>query len=1289
MADYSSANIPPPKDWQAFERKTRLLFEHSLGDPHALNNGRGGQPQHGVDVYGKRGGPPGHYVGVQCKGKDASYGGAVTKVELEAEVEASAQFVPPIREFILVTTAPDDAKILEEARLLEERVRAAGRDLSISVWGWGRLQQEIARFPEAIREFMPDGSPFSDQQLNATAEVRKLVEQTAQTGERQTELLQTILERLPPQVAIEASSPSNQLEKHLNDEIDSYRDLARNKQPQTAIRLLTGLRERVWATASPRIRFRILSNLGAAHHFLGEFDKAADLLLEAGTVDPDDVKGMANRIAALLLKNRRNEAHQLAVDALARFPHDADLALQRLLAVGPGETVESVWNSLPPASRQNANAHVNRIVALREENDAHWYDAAEEGVKAYPEEQRLESLWAESIIDRMLRRDPSAVGLATASVPTQAQLIEAADVLVATWEATLSKETPPIPALGHNAALAKSLVGDTAAASKILDAVVATGYDSEETKQLRVSLYRRNRRFDEAIAVADTLADSPRSRIIRADLRAERSPSEARAILADRASFSDDRDIVAAALTVIDTYCEEKNFGDALAEAERLKQVLPHHPQGSLAVYRVKQQSGDVEANAALDDAVKLVTPQTDFPTRFLVCEALGSAGKHDAIVNLLEPYTSRRIDSPALRSLVAAAANADQRATLDSIVKQLPPEIAAKTFYRKARIALAVRTGDIAEAETQMRGLLAAHPEDIEMQLWLMTALFRQNKQKALAQEAAKPATDFTGGPELFIQLAQFKNEFGDWKEAHALAYKLLLGHPSNLAVNLGYLGVFLRDKAPEHLDLSPSKVDAGMAVGLVRADKQLTVYVVEPDPALRPGLTYLSPDHGLAKLLIGRTGGDEIELPDHSKATIAWIKPKELHALHVVLEEFNNHFPEAEGFEKLRIDESKPDSWKPMLERVRMRHDAVQNVANQYDKGTLPLALMARLTGTDPVAALLGLINSGHKIFVCEGTQFERDTAIKTIQDNGGKGCVVDAVTFHLIRRLNLEKAVEAVCGPIGVVERTVVRFQEEIHKLEDGIDEPSLSVFYRDGQCYRDEAAPERKKAALAVIQADRKWLAEHAQIIPATGNKDPSADWRMIEKKFGSDFLDEIRAADGSGRMLLTDDHVLRTVARSEFGVRGAWLQVVLMKAVDTKAITDEEYLRAVLALIDANEEFISINSQVLYTSLRGTKEHLLPPAFSKLASRLGGPKADASHIAVALEAIAVSWNDPSMSLTVQQAMLGDLLENLTKGRRLDVVERIIMRVVTFAEREMRDQSVVRSVRDWLRGHFIKF
>ena len=65
------------------------------------------------------------------------------------------------------------------------------------------------------------------------------------------------------------------------------------------------------------------------------------------------------------------------------------------------------------------------------------------------------------------------------------------------------------------------------------------------------------------------MVDSPGGRIIRADVRAERSPSEARTILAGRASFTEERDIIGAALTVIETYCEEKNFTDALAEAER------------------------------------------------------------------------------------------------------------------------------------------------------------------------------------------------------------------------------------------------------------------------------------------------------------------------------------------------------------------------------------------------------------------------------------------------------------------------------------------------------------------------------------------------------------------------------------------------------------------------------------------------------------------------------------------------------------------------------------------------
>lgn len=48
-----------------------------------------------------------------------------------------------------------------------------GRDLSISVWGWERVQQEINRFGEVLKAFHPDASPFSDAILDVAAQTRQ------------------------------------------------------------------------------------------------------------------------------------------------------------------------------------------------------------------------------------------------------------------------------------------------------------------------------------------------------------------------------------------------------------------------------------------------------------------------------------------------------------------------------------------------------------------------------------------------------------------------------------------------------------------------------------------------------------------------------------------------------------------------------------------------------------------------------------------------------------------------------------------------------------------------------------------------------------------------------------------------------------------------------------------------------------------------------------------------------------------------------------------------------------
>jgi hypothetical protein len=92
--------VPPPKDWQQFERNMRDLFEAHWGNGKI--HGRPGQRQHGVDIYGQPDGTA--YHGVQCKGRDGNLGSRLTETELRAEMKEAADFKPRLAHFVMATT---------------------------------------------------------------------------------------------------------------------------------------------------------------------------------------------------------------------------------------------------------------------------------------------------------------------------------------------------------------------------------------------------------------------------------------------------------------------------------------------------------------------------------------------------------------------------------------------------------------------------------------------------------------------------------------------------------------------------------------------------------------------------------------------------------------------------------------------------------------------------------------------------------------------------------------------------------------------------------------------------------------------------------------------------------------------------------------------------------------------------------------------------------------------------------------------------------------------------------
>lgn len=148
MPTLSNSMIPAPQGWDEFEQIVLSSLKIKWMSPELTRNGRQGQAQNGVDIYGKD--SLGCMVGVQCK---------LTSKEIDCdtikeEVRKAEGFLPKISALYIATNLPADAKIQREVRLLSQERLAQG-GFPVGIFFWQDIIQDLIVNETEFRKHYP------------------------------------------------------------------------------------------------------------------------------------------------------------------------------------------------------------------------------------------------------------------------------------------------------------------------------------------------------------------------------------------------------------------------------------------------------------------------------------------------------------------------------------------------------------------------------------------------------------------------------------------------------------------------------------------------------------------------------------------------------------------------------------------------------------------------------------------------------------------------------------------------------------------------------------------------------------------------------------------------------------------------------------------------------------------------------------------------------------------------------------------------------------------------------
>lgn len=1270
MTRISNFQLPPPANWQDFEDLCRDLWKEIWKDPNAQKNGRQGQSQHGVDIFGQPANGT-KWEGVQCKGKDNYTDKALSEDEIVAEVAKAEAFVPNISSFTIATTGQRDTKVQQRARELTEERQLSGL-FSVHVWSWPDILASLEEYPHLVQKHFPQLAPDTialaedlDELKGATHDI---LDQFAEVRAAVLSLPKTTMPPSPSYIDISAG-----LIPEYQAEIDHSRELLKSYRAKDADDYLEELRGRIWQGSPAPVRYRLLTNLGAAKGLLNKQEDSARLLVEALQYAPENDKALANAALGYLLLGANDRAVETARQALVLNPTNA-IALSITLRASSWESPEEAAGSIPEPYRkfpEVANAiarlfakHGNILEAKR------WLEIAVENDTDDSPELKAE-LAVVSL--KLIADDEASLNGMQLDDSKRRDALRSIELLTAAWNRVSDRSVRGVRIdWVVNRGLAKRLVGDIDGALDDINAglEVAPG-DTTFRKDLAVLLYEKGQHERAIDILKQVSSESPESLLVLAEVLA-RSDRLAEAI--DSATRLQNRNAAdgpkreARKLLVR----LRAKMGDFSVASEILATILSEEPgnvSNLVVAAELARMSGDTErALTLLTQAALAVGPSTPLVHVVELADGFYDVGQFDRASATYESVVDSSVDTPLAFRLALSLYRGGSLGKALQICEGLYQRSGPTAPLSELLSAIYEEIGDLPKAREACDAFLNLQPTDTGMLLRLAVIDFRSDNMVAVDAFLDEGVNLKGLSMHRGLEYAWLLSERGRTKKAFSVSYELRRTFFNRPEAHLQYVGVFLRGDKADAEWLSVSTVESNVAVHIEDFTGRSEWYIVEDRPDPDPHKREFGLNHPLVVKLLGKVSGDEVTLVESPFSRVSGkvveVKSKYVFAFQESIGSFEKLFPGQTGLWQTGLDKpgepgAEPQPLGNFLEILGREQSRSLRVVEFYKRGILTIGAFAQLIGRDLFEVWSGLTSSPDPgLKCCVGSIDERNRAISVV--SSGVKVVIDPIALMTAHNLQIVDLIESRFGKIGVAQSTADLIREVLSNRK-GMQSKGYMVVSKQGEVFvRREITAKDVKRNQDYLEGVLRWISNACEILPCKAALDmPRSNRRRLEDIIGAPSVDSILLASEPGRLLYTDDRQLRSIARQEFGLEGIWTQVVLMAFKDAQVMPLARYNECVVDLCCLNYQHTSVDANALTAAAQRShwaRKAPLTPVLNALSH-----SDEMSAVIVSANFLYEMWKFRLLVEQREQTILA-VLDAVTAGRKPSLIIPKLLKLV---------------------------